>query len=371
MRRMTIVRSAGARALACTGAAPRSTSNLPGGRFDSVLPQGPVPTLAAPVRRSQPFAMRAHAGDGRRVRARSCARIREWRAARAGGVRRCALPAAVATPPCSRAPQLRRRRAGGGRELVRRQRVLRKRGRAPADLDRMGIRRRRRRDAPRCTRRPRLAPAHPRAGTRGPAPRRLPAVGGAPNAYGVRDLHGLVWEWVDDFNALFIAGDSRTQGDPDTAEVLRRRRHQHHGPRQLRGADAHRAAVVAATPPTRTEHAGLSLRATAGRDSSHEHANCHWRAAPRSCAGSPRPAFRCWPGGRRAMPGDSIYRLPAALTDQDGREFDARRRCAGAPMLVSMFYTLVRDGVPDDLRDRATPRCKRAAGRGAQAPCAC
>ena len=44
----------------------------------------------------------------------------------------------------------------------------------------------------------------------------LPNVGGPPNAYGVRDLHGLVWEWVDDFNALFIAGDSRTQGDPDT-----------------------------------------------------------------------------------------------------------------------------------------------------------
>jgi len=43
----------------------------------------------------------------------------------------------------------------------------------------------------------------------------LAPVGGAPNAYGVRDLHGLVWEWVDDFNALFIAGDSRTQGDPD------------------------------------------------------------------------------------------------------------------------------------------------------------
>lgn len=46
----------------------------------------------------------------------------------------------------------------------------------------------------------------------------LAPVGGAPNAYGVSDLHGLVWEWVDDFNALFIAGDSRTQGDPDIAK---------------------------------------------------------------------------------------------------------------------------------------------------------
>jgi formylglycine-generating enzyme len=48
-----------------------------------------------------------------------------------------------------------------------------------------------------------------------PSASALPAVGGAANVYGVRDLHGLVWEWVDDFNALFISGDSRTQGDPD------------------------------------------------------------------------------------------------------------------------------------------------------------
>lgn len=44
----------------------------------------------------------------------------------------------------------------------------------------------------------------------------LPAVGKTPlNAYGVQDLHGLVWEWVDDFNALMISADNREQGDPD------------------------------------------------------------------------------------------------------------------------------------------------------------
>jgi formylglycine-generating enzyme required for sulfatase activity len=48
-----------------------------------------------------------------------------------------------------------------------------------------------------------------------PATAALPAVGGAPNVYGVRDLHGLVWEWVDDFNALLVDADSRTGNDPD------------------------------------------------------------------------------------------------------------------------------------------------------------
>jgi formylglycine-generating enzyme len=38
-----------------------------------------------------------------------------------------------------------------------------------------------------------------------------------PNAYGVQDLHGLVWEWTDDYSALLIASDNRNQGDSDTA----------------------------------------------------------------------------------------------------------------------------------------------------------
>ena len=43
----------------------------------------------------------------------------------------------------------------------------------------------------------------------------LPLVGGSPNVYGVRDMHGLIWEWVDDFNALLVNPDSRSGEDAD------------------------------------------------------------------------------------------------------------------------------------------------------------
>jgi formylglycine-generating enzyme required for sulfatase activity len=48
-----------------------------------------------------------------------------------------------------------------------------------------------------------------------PATDTLPSVGGPGNFYGVRDLHGVVWEWVDDFNALMVSPDSRQTDDPD------------------------------------------------------------------------------------------------------------------------------------------------------------
>jgi formylglycine-generating enzyme required for sulfatase activity len=38
-----------------------------------------------------------------------------------------------------------------------------------------------------------------------------------PNYYGIYDLHGLVWEWVLDYNALLVSNDSREQGGADRA----------------------------------------------------------------------------------------------------------------------------------------------------------
>lgn len=44
----------------------------------------------------------------------------------------------------------------------------------------------------------------------------LPAVGQTPaNYYGVRDLHGVIWEWVDDLSAMLVSADNRQQNDPD------------------------------------------------------------------------------------------------------------------------------------------------------------
>ena len=51
-----------------------------------------------------------------------------------------------------------------------------------------------------------------------PAAKTLPPVGSTTcNYWGACGLHGLVWEWVEDFNAALVTGESRNNGDLDLA----------------------------------------------------------------------------------------------------------------------------------------------------------
>jgi formylglycine-generating enzyme required for sulfatase activity len=199
-------------ALCTASACAADYVRVAGGRFESVLPQGPVPTVSAPVD-VRPFALRATPvtvgeylafvtahPEWRRGRAPSLFAEKrylvDWRAPLEPG------PAAPMSSPVVDVSWF-AAKAYCETEGARLPTWLEWELAAAADETRTDAR------ADRDWRRRILAWYEQPARTP-PAP-----VGGAANAFGARDLHGLVWEWVEDFNALFIAGDSRTQGDPD------------------------------------------------------------------------------------------------------------------------------------------------------------
>jgi len=198
--------------LCCVAAAAADYVEVPGGRFESVLPQGSSPTVSSPVNLTA-FAMRAKpvtvAEFAAFVRAHP-----EWQRDRIPALfaeKRYLLSwAGDADPGPKLAPQSPvtdvswfAAKAYCESEGARLPTWLEWEYVAAADDSRRDARG----DA---AWRRQILSWYER-----PSDAQLRAVGGKPNAFGISDVHGLVWEWVDDFNALFIAGDSRTQGDPD------------------------------------------------------------------------------------------------------------------------------------------------------------
>jgi len=207
-----------ARALAACGAAlgagealSATYLPLPGGPFSSVLPQGPndqaaVVTLAPYAMRDEPVTLAEFQ--------RFLAAHPEWRRDRVPKLFADAGYLAqwrdADTPPAGADPRSPitevswfAARAYCESEGARLPTWLEWESAAAADETRADAR-----DDPAWQRRILAWYEHPAGNTR-------PPVGGPPDVHGLRDLHGLVWEWVDDWNALFINGDSRTQGDPD------------------------------------------------------------------------------------------------------------------------------------------------------------
>jgi cytochrome oxidase Cu insertion factor (SCO1/SenC/PrrC family) len=155
-----------------------------------------------------------------------------------------------------------------------------------------------------------------------PATDPLKPVGlGPPNLYGVQDLHGLIWEWVEDYSSLMVSGDSRNQGDPDKLEFC--------GAGSISAQDRENYPVLMRV---------AFLSALEGRSTA--------RRLGFRCADGPTappqartelPNATTMGPAPRTLSGDSLYQLPIAFETSEGNTLPLSA-FRGKPLLVTMFY---------------------------------
>ncbi|MBS0416073.1 MAG: SUMF1/EgtB/PvdO family nonheme iron enzyme [Proteobacteria bacterium] len=166
-----------------------------------------------------------------------------------------------------------------------------------------------------------------------------PVARGRPNLYGIHDLHGLIWEWVDDFGSLMVSNDSRNQGDPDKLEFCGAgsisAQDRENYPVLMRVAflsalegrsSARRLGFRCADPvPQGATRTTSALPGTASAGATRPH------TAP-STTGPTSAA-----PGAGMLPGDSLYQLPVDLETDSGAHIPLSS-FRGKPLVVTMFY---------------------------------
>lgn len=183
-----------------------------------------------------------------------------------------------------------------------------------------------------------------------PTPAFLPAVrSGYRTLHGAHDLHGMVWEWVEDFNTALVTGESRANGGLD------------------RDLFCGSGSVGAADPSDYASFMRYALRSSLDADYSLQ--NLGFRcAADLDPESEPMEDCCCaeLEGEAAAtLPEDSLWRIGATWQDQRGAE-RTLEEFRGRVVVTAMIFThcayacprtmndliAMREGLPEEIRDQ-------------------
>lgn len=158
-----------------------------------------------------------------------------------------------------------------------------------------------------------------------------PVGSGMPNEYGAHDLHGLIWEWVDNFNDALITGESRADSGLE------------------RDLYCGSGSVGAADPSDYASFMRYAFRSSLKANFCVK--NLGFRCALDG-AGAELPPCCAEEGelGAAPLPEDSLWQVAAAWQDQEGRAF-ALSELRGEIVVTTMMFSTCQYACPRTLAD--------------------